>query len=53
MGVAYGTVRIGPLVKENFPLLIGGQAGTAIGQDLMEGWRCRVDREHNLLRFFH
>ncbi|HMX48039.1 MAG TPA: hypothetical protein PKC93_18915, partial [Candidatus Obscuribacter sp.] len=53
MQIAYGTVRIGPLVRENFPILIGGHIGCCVGQDLMEGWRCKVDRGRKLLRFFH
>lgn len=53
MGIAYTTLQLGPLRKENFAVLIGGRAGCCVGQDLMEGWRCKVDREHSLLRFFH
>jgi len=30
-----------------------GHAGTAIGHDVVEGWRCMVDGEHNGLRFIH
>ena len=50
---AYVTIRIGAMMREGFPVLIGGHAGCALGQDLMEGWRYKVDREHNLLRFYH
>ncbi len=50
---AYVTIRIGGMVREGFPILIGGHAGCALGQDLMDGWRYKVDREHNLLRFYH
>jgi hypothetical protein len=50
---AYVTIRIGGMMREGFPVLIGGHAGCALGQDLMEGWRYKVDREHNLLRFYH
>ncbi|CAN5554988.1 hypothetical protein BH11CYA1_BH11CYA1_08480 [soil metagenome] len=50
---AYVTIRIGGMMREGFPILIGGHAGCALGQDLMEGWRYKVDREHNLLRFYH
>lgn len=50
---AYVTIRIGAMMREGFPVLVGGHAGCALGQDLMEGWRYKVDREHNLLRFYH
>lgn len=53
VAVAYVTIRIGPMLKENFPVLIGGRAGTGLGADLMDGWRYKVDREHKLVRFFH
>lgn len=53
MQKAYVTIRIGAMMREGFPILIGGHAGCALGQDLMEGWRYKVDREHNLLRFYH
>ena len=46
-------VRIGPVVKDSFLFRVGGTAGTCIGQDFMEGWRFKADREHSLLRFFH
>jgi len=49
----YATLRIGGMMKESFPVLIGGSCGCALGQDLMDGWRYKVDREHKLLRFFH
>lgn len=47
------TIRIGGMLRESFPILIGGSGGCALGQDLMDGWRYKVDREHKLLRFFH
>lgn len=50
---AYVTIRIGGMMREGVPILIGGSGGCALGQDLMDGWRYKVDREHNLLRFFH
>lgn len=50
---AYVNIRIGGMLREGFPVLIGGSGGCALGQDLMDGWRYKVDREHNLLRFFH
>ncbi len=47
------TVRVGPIQKEEFVVRIGGSGGCCIGQDLMEGWRFKVDREQKLLHFFH
>lgn len=46
-------IRIGGLQKQGFSVLIGGSGGCAIGQDLMSGWRYKVDRKNKLLRFFH
>lgn len=46
-------LSLGPVNKRNFPVRIGGNAGCAIGQDFMTGWRFSVDREQKLLRFFH
>lgn len=51
--VGYATIRLGPIVKKDFRVLIGGSAGTCVGQDFMSGWRCTVDREANVLHFFH
>lgn len=53
MRAVYVDLRLGPIHKPEFRVLIGGHAGTCIGQDFMEGWRVKVDRERNLLRFFH
>jgi predicted aspartyl protease len=53
MQKAYVNIRIGGMLRENFPVLIGGSGLCALGQDLMDGWRYKVDREHNLLRFYH
>lgn len=50
---AYVNIRIGGMYRDNFPILIGGKGGSALGQDLMDGWRYKVDRENKLLRFFH
>ena len=52
VGIANAKVRLGPIYKE-FTLRIGGSGGNCIGQDFMEGWRFKIDREHGLLRFFH
>ncbi|MBP7861977.1 aspartyl protease family protein [bacterium] len=53
MDKAYVDIQIGGLRQSNFPVLIGGSGGCAIGQDLMNGWRYKVDRKNKLLRFFH
>ncbi|MBN8662809.1 MAG: retroviral-like aspartic protease family protein [Candidatus Obscuribacter phosphatis] len=50
---AYVNIRIGGMYRDNFPILIGGSGACALGQDLMEGWKYKVDRENKLLRFFH
>jgi predicted aspartyl protease len=50
--VGTARIRLGPIYKE-FTVRIGGSGGTCIGQDFMEGWRFKIDREHQLLRFFH
>jgi predicted aspartyl protease len=50
--VGTARIRLGPINKE-FTVRIGGSGGTCIGQDFMEGWRFKIDREHQLLRFFH
>jgi predicted aspartyl protease len=52
VGVGSARIRLGPITKE-FPIHIGGAAGNCIGQDFMEGWRFKIDRERGLLRFFH
>lgn len=49
----YVTIRVGPVKKEEFCVRIGGHAGCCIGQDLMEGWRYKVDRDEQLMHFFH
>lgn len=51
--VAEANLRLGPINRNNFRVLIGGSGGSCIGQDFMEGWRVKMDREHSLLRFFH
>jgi predicted aspartyl protease len=53
--VSLGTanVRLGPMYKQNFLFRVGGTAGTCLGQDFMQNWRCEIDRENHLLRFFH
>ncbi|MCA9803635.1 MAG: aspartyl protease family protein [Cyanobacteria bacterium HKST-UBA02] len=49
----YLDLSLGPIRKHDFPVNIGGNAGCAIGQNFMSGWRFTVDRERKLLRFFH
>lgn len=46
-------LRVGPIHRPDFRVMVGGNAGNCIGQDFMEGWRFKVDRQKNLLRFFH
>jgi predicted aspartyl protease len=53
MRVCYYDLRLGPITRKDFRVLVGGQAGNCIGQDFMEGWRFKVDRQKNLIRFFH
>src|SRR6202044_2247590 len=55
LSVEMATIKfqVGPVNLPEATVYIGGHAGTCIGQDLMNGWRCKVDREHQLLRFFH
>jgi predicted aspartyl protease len=51
--IVYLDLRCGPIHKPDFKVRIGGTAGNCIGQDFMEGWRVKVDRERSLMRFFH
>lgn len=46
-------LNLGPLKKPSHKLLVGGTAGTCIGQDFLQGARYTVDRDKNLMRFFH
>ena len=46
-------LQLGPVTRREFPVMIGGNMGCAIGQDFMSGWRFTVDRDKKLLRFFH
>jgi predicted aspartyl protease len=46
-------MRLGPVHREGFPVLIGGRSGNCIGQDFMSGWRFKVDRDNHMVRFFH
>jgi len=52
VGLGTARIRLGPISKE-CGIHIGGSGGNCIGQDIMEGWRFKIDREHGLLRFFH
>ncbi len=45
--------RLGPIWRKDFPIHVGGSAGSAVGQDFLNGQRFTIDRETNLLRFFH
>lgn len=46
-------IRLGPIFKQDFPVMVGGNAGCAIGQDFMSGWRFTVDRDARMVKFFH
>lgn len=52
VGVGTAYIKFGPIAKD-FAVRIGGSAGSCIGQDFMQGWRFKIDRERKLLRFFH
>lgn len=52
VGIGTAKIKLGPLYKD-FTVRIGGSGLNCIGQDFMEGWRFKIDREHGLLRFFH
>lgn len=46
-------LKLGPINRPGFKVLVGGNGGTCIGQDFMQGTRFTVDRDRNLMRFFH
>ena len=46
-------LRLGPVAHKDFQVLIGGNAGNAIGQDFLQGWRFTIDEKKGYLRFFH
>lgn len=46
-------MRMGPINKPEFSVHVGGNAGDAVGQDFLSGFRFTIDKEKNLLRFFH
>jgi len=45
--------KLGPIWKKDFPIHVGGSAGSAVGQDFLGSQRFTIDRERNLMRFFH
>lgn len=45
--------RLGPIWRKDFPITVGGSAGSAVGQDFLGDKRFTIDRERNLMRFFH
>lgn len=49
----YAECRLGPIWRKDFPLEVGGSAGSAVGQDFLGSQRFTIDREKNLMRFFH
>ncbi len=46
-------LKLGPIIRKDFQVLIGGHAGSCVGQDFLKGWRFTVDEQKGLLRFFH
>lgn len=46
-------VRLGPIWKSGYQITVGGSAGSAVGQDILNTQRFTIDREQNLMRFFH
>ncbi len=46
-------LKLGPIIRKDFQVLIGGHAGNAVGQDFLSGWRFTVDENKGFLRFFH
>lgn len=51
--IIYVNLRLGPIIKNDFPIEVGGAAGCCVGQDFLSGWRYTVDESKELLRFFH
>lgn len=49
----YAECRLGPIWKKDFPIAVGGSSGSAVGQDFLGSQRFTIDREKNLMRFFH
>ena len=46
-------LKLGPIVRKDFQVMIGGHAGSCVGQDFLQGWRFTVDEHKGLMRFFH
>lgn len=46
-------VRLGPIFKSGYQITVGGSGGSAVGQDILNTQRFTIDREQNLMRFFH
>lgn len=46
-------LKLGPIRKTGFTVLVGGDAGSAVGQDFLSDRRFTIDRERKLMRFFH
>lgn len=51
--IIYVDLRMGPISKKEFPIQVGGAAGSCVGQDFLSGWRYTIDENKSLLRFFH
>ena len=46
-------IRLGPIWKNGYQITVGGSSGSAVGQDILNTQRFTIDREQNLMRFFH
>ncbi|MBZ0188758.1 MAG: retroviral-like aspartic protease family protein [Candidatus Obscuribacterales bacterium] len=51
--IVYADLRMGPIWKRGFRVEVGGMGTNAIGQDFLQGYRYTIDKEKQLLRFFH
>lgn len=46
-------LKLGPIIRKEFQILVGGHAGSCVGQDFLQGWRFTVDENKGYMRFFH
>jgi predicted aspartyl protease len=46
-------LKLGPINRMGFKVLVGGNASSCVGQDFLEGWRFTVDHDRHVLSFFH
>jgi len=47
------SMRLGPIIRKEFQIMIGGHSGSCVGQDFLQGWRFTVDEKKGYMRFFH